>query len=211
MTASRTTGIERHTLRRPRNGGILLDQLPTRRSSDDVGGVPLYLPLSGAVVVPYQRLAGVWVCVVVQDPWSPTTVGSSVRVTDREAVTALCVDWTVPVADLVGDALVTTWLARVEMGAGAGHRPAVARAVAAELRELGADTFTLDWDTSTRLQARAHKLAAVLDRHLNGLVAARLLWRRDPADPALPPTYRLRLPEHGDPDLAAHPRHDTRL
>ena len=211
MTRARNTIIERHTLRRPRTADALLDLLPSRRSSDEVGGVPLYLPLTGAVVVPYQRLAGVWVCVVLEDPWCPTAVGASVRVTDREAVTALCVDWTLPVADLVGDALVTAWLARVEMGAGAGHRSAVARAVAAELREVGADTFTLGRDTSTRVQARAHVLAPVLHRHLDGLVTARLLQRRDPADPALPPTYRLRLPEHGDGDLAAHPPHDTRL
>ena len=207
MTESRNPIIERHTLRRPRNGGALLDLLPSRRSSEQLGGVPLYLPLTGAVVVPYQRLAGVWVCVVMKDPWCPTAVGASVRVTDREAVTALCVDWTVPVPDLVGDTLVTAWLARVEMGA--GHRPAVARAVAAELRETGTDAFTLDRDTSTRLQARARVLAAVLHRHLDGLVTARLL-RRDPADAAAPPTYRLRLPEHGDRGLAAHSPHDNR-
>lgn len=210
MTHRHNSIIDRHTWRRPRCEAAALAKLPTHRGCGQAAGIPLYLPLTGAVVVPYQQLAGGWDCVVLDDPGCATARGATARVTDLEIATALPVSWTVPTGTLSGEALITVWVGRIEARARGGHLPAVARAIAAEIRHTGTDSLTLDQATAMRVMTRAHITRPALQRLLNDLLRGRLL-RLDQHDQSPPPTYHMRLPEQPDRDPVAHLPLDTRM
>jgi hypothetical protein len=188
---------------RPRTPALIgyLTRLPPHRAGTQAAGQLLYLPLSGAVVVPYRQVAAGWDTVVVADPSGTHRPGTTWRLADLEIETALTVPMADPLAALPADEYAAVWLTRVWGHSPGGNLWAVARVLAEELRPCGHLTVILDDSARRRLTLAARVIPPGLGQLIDRLTRDGYLthvgdrtyrFSLGPAIPELPHLPRLR-------------------
>jgi hypothetical protein len=165
---------------------------PERRATGTARGQLLYLVRTGQIVVPDQRHADGWRCVVVAQPGRPYA-SRDMFVPDREIETALTVATVDPVTD--PDTFAYVWQARIWPRWPGGPMPALARELAQELRTAGTRDVEVDEATARRLAVRHRIPIDGIRRALANLVRAGLLRHDGPVPWG---TYTLAIPASRD-------------
>jgi hypothetical protein len=175
----------------PRNSALIdyLRRLPPHRHSSQAAGRVLYLPLTGAVVVPHHQIAGGWYCLVLSDPTGAHRPGDTCRRADLEVETALPVTLADPLCALPPDEFAAVWLTRIWGHTKGGTLFALCRALA-DLRRCGTRTITIDHSARARVVVAAHVLPPGLHLLVEALTRDGFLTHTGEAS-----TYRLTLPD----------------
>jgi hypothetical protein len=184
--------------------GVLafLGQQPRYRSAEESQGQLLYLLRSGQVVVPDERGAHGWSCLVVCGPGGEPVRGRR-GVSDVEIETALRVRPPDPVRDMDLMMFATVWQTRVWERWPGGAMPVVAAMLAEQLVDQASHIVVLNRAVVGRVRERADLGPHGLGRALGRLVGHGLLTpvSHDPISNTgrfvvLLPDRRVAVPSH---------------
>jgi hypothetical protein len=154
-----------------------LQRLPRTRCTSGVRGQVLYLPRTGHTVVPFERHADRWLCIVVADPARPYHT-PDLWVHDAEIETSLGVATVDPITD--PETFAHAWQARLWPRWPGGAMPALAQDIAQNVRQAGSVTVELDEDGALRLAQRNGITLDDLHRALTNLIRGGLLSHSRP-------------------------------